>query len=167
VGLRILNSVNLIYCSGGTILPKITIVYYSRTGNTEKMAHAILAGAQMEPQIVGKVLIDFEASPTELITADAIIVGTPTCHHDMAQGIKQFFENLATQSTNFAQKVGASFGSFGWSGEAPRLALEIMEHKFTMNVVKPPLIKYQPDSIALTKGQEFGKRIAQQLVVPN
>lgn len=142
-------------------------MYYSRTGNTEKMAHAILAGAQMESQIIGKLLIDFEATPEELEATDAIIVGTPTYHHDMPRGIKKFFENLGTQSTDFTQKIGACFGSFGWSGEAPRLALEIMEHKFAMTVVKPPLlIKYQPDSTALTKCQEFGKRIAQQLMVP-
>lgn len=149
-----------------TTLAEVIIVYYSRSGNTEKMAHAIHAGVHMEDRIEGKLLVDFEASLPELVTGDAIIVGTPTYHHDMPPSIKQFFENLATQSINLAQKIGASFGSFGWSGEAPRLALEIMEHKFAMNVVKPPLlIKYRPDNNALTKCREFGKRIAQQLDV--
>lgn len=146
-------------------MPNIAIVYYSRTGNTEKMAQAILEGAQREPGIEGKLLIDFEASAATVGDVDAIIVGTPTYHHDMPRGIKQFFENLVTQSTNFAQKIGASFGSYGWSGEAPRLALEIMEHKFAMNVIKPPLlIKYRPDNTALIKCQDFGKRIVEQLV---
>lgn len=129
------------------------------------MAQAILEGAQREPGIEGKLLIDFEASSATVGDVDAIIVGTPTYHHDMPRGIKQFIENLVTQSTNFAQKIGASFGSYGWSGEAPRLALEIMEHKFAMNVIKPPLlIKYRPDNPALIKCQEFGKRIVEQLV---
>lgn len=146
-------------------MPNIAIVYYSRTGNTEKMAQAILEGAQREPGIEGKLLIDFEASAATVGDVDAIIVGTPTYHHDMPRGIKQFFENLVTQSTNFTQKIGASFGSYGWSGEAPRLALEIMEHKFAMKVIKPPLlIKYRPDNTALIKCQEFGKRIVEQLV---
>jgi flavorubredoxin len=124
------------------------------------MAHAILARA--------KLLIDFEASPEEFEIANAIIVSTPTYHHDMPRESKQFFETGATQSVNFAQKIGAGFSSFGWRGEAPRLALDIMEDKFAMNGVKPPLlIKYWPDSNVLTKCQEFGKRIAQQLVVPN
>lgn len=146
-------------------MPNIAIVYYSRTGNTEKMAQAILEGAQREPGIEGKLLIDFEASAATVGDVDAIIVGTPTYHHDMPRGIKQFFENLVTQSTNFTQQIGASFGSYGWSGEAPRLALEIMEHKFAMNVIKPPLlIKYRPDNTALIKCQDFGKRIVEQLV---
>ena len=146
-------------------MPKIAIVYYSRTGNTEKMANAILEGAQQVPEVDGKLLIDFEASSAILDDVGAIIVGTPTYHHDMPRGIKHFFENVATQTTDFTQKIGASFGSFGWSGEAPRLVLEIMEHKFAMNVVKPPLlIKYQPDTTALTKCREFGKKIAEQLM---
>lgn len=146
-------------------MPKIAIVYYSRTGNTEKMAHAILEGAQQVPEVDGKLLIDFEASSTTLDDIDAIIVGTPTYHHDMPRGIKHFFENMATQTTDFTQKIGASFGSFGWSGEAPRLVLEIMEHKFAMNIIKPPLlIKYQPDNTASTKCREFGKKIAEQLM---
>ena len=146
-------------------MPKIAIVYYSRTGNTEKMAHAILEGAQQVPEVEGKLLIDFEATSATLEDVGAVIVGTPTYHHDMPRGIKHFFENLATQTTNFNQKIGASFGSFGWSGEAPRLVLEIMEHKFAMNVIKPPLlIKYRPDNTALTKCHEFGRKIAEQLM---
>jgi flavorubredoxin len=128
------------------------------------MAQAVLEGAQKVTDIEGQLLIDFEASSATLEDVDAIIVGTPTYHHDMPRGIKQFFENLATQTTNFTRKIGASFGSFGWSGEAPRLALEIMEHKLAMDVIKPPLLsKYRPDNTALTKCREFGKRIAEQL----
>ena len=146
-------------------MPKIAFVYYSRTGNTEKMAHAILEGTQQMPEVEGKLLIDFEAKLATIEDVDAIIVGTPTYHHDMPRGIKHFFENLATHTTNFGQKIGASFGSFGWSGEAPRLVLEIMEHKFAMNVIKPPLlIKYRPDNAALTTCRGFGKKIAEQLV---
>ena len=146
-------------------MPKIAIVYYSRTGNTEKMAQTILEGTQQVPEVEGKLLIDFEATLASLEDFDAIIVGTPTYYHDMPRGIKLFFENLATQTTDLTQKIGASFGSFGWSGEAPRLVLEIMEHKFAMNVIKPPLlIKYRPDNTALTKCREFGKKIAGQLM---
>ncbi len=146
-------------------MTNIAIVYYSRKKKKKKMAQAILEGAQREPGIEGILLIDFEASAATVGDVDAIIVGTPTYHHDMPRGIKQFFENLVTQSTNFTQKIGASFGSYGWSGEAPRLALEIMEHKFAMKVIKPPLlIKYRPDNTALIKCQEFGKRIVEQLV---
>ena len=146
-------------------MSKVLIIYYSLSGNTEKMAQAVLEGGQKVSDIESQLLIDFEASSTKLGDIDAIIVGTPTYHHDMPRGIKHFFENLATQSTNLTQKIGASFGSFGWSGEAPRLALEIMEHKFAMDVIKPPLlIKYRPGNTALSKCREFGKRIAEQLV---
>jgi flavorubredoxin len=49
-------------------------------------------------------------------------------------------------------KIGAAFGSYGWSGEAPRLVLEILKNKFEMEVVEPPLlIKYTPDNDGLER----------------
>jgi multimeric flavodoxin WrbA len=90
-------------------LPNIAIVYYSRTGNTEKMAQAILEGAQREPGIEGKLLIDFEASRATVGDVDAIIVGTPTYHHDMPRGIKQFFEKPRNSINKFCSKNWSQF----------------------------------------------------------
>lgn len=130
------------------------------------MAQSILQGVQQLSNVEGRLLIDVEATMATLEDVGAIIIGTPTYHHDIPEGIKHFFESLATQANSFTQKIGASFGSFGWSGEAPRLVLEIMEHKFNMNVIKPPLlIKYRPDKAALTQCHDFGKRVAEQLIV--
>ena len=36
------------------------------------------------------------------------------------------------QGISLKGKVGAVFGSYGWSGEAPKLILEIMKYKFEM-----------------------------------
>lgn len=145
-------------------MSKIVVVYYSRTGNTEKMAKAISQGAQEVPGIEVRLILDFEAVPREFESADAIFVGVPTYHHDMTRGIKQLFEELAVQQVNLENKVGVCFGSFGWSGEAPRLTQEIMENRFGMRVRKPPLlVKYSPDEKALEKCRMLGKEVAQQL----
>jgi len=62
-------------------------------------------------------------------------------------------------------KVSASFGSYGWSGEAPRLVLEIMEKRFEMDVIKPPLlIKYTPSKDDLERCREFGRTIGERLI---
>jgi flavorubredoxin len=43
--------------------------------------------------------------------------------------------------------------------------LEIMENKFEMDVLNPPLlIKYTPDQAGLEKCKEFGKKIVERLV---
>jgi flavorubredoxin len=71
------------------------------------------------------------------------------------------------KNISLKNKVGAAFGSYGWSGEAPRLVLEIMRNKFEMHVLETPLlIKYAPDQIGLEKCSEFGRKIAEKLMIP-
>jgi len=144
-------------------MPKILILYYSRTGNTEKMAKAVAEGARTVQGI--EVELTYHATPEQLKEFDAIIVGTPTYHHDTTLDIKMLFEETAIKNVNLKGKVGAAFGSYGWSGEAPRLVLEILKNKFEMKVTEPPLlIRYTPDVADLEKCREFGKRIAEKLV---
>ncbi|MEM1563552.1 MAG: flavodoxin domain-containing protein [Candidatus Bathyarchaeia archaeon] len=144
-------------------MPKILILYYSRTGNTEKMAKAVAEGAKTVQSV--DVELTYHATPEQLKDFDAIIVGTPTYHHDTTVDIKMLFEEAAAKNINLKGKVGAAFGSYGWSGEAPRLVIEILKNKFEMEVTEPPLlIRYTPDATGLEKCKEFGKRIAEKLV---
>jgi flavodoxin I len=142
---------------------KILVLYYSRTGNTEKMAKAVAEGAK---SVQGaEVELSYSVSPEELSGFDAILVGTATYHHDMPVGFKTFFEEVAVKNISLKGKFGAAFGSYGWSGEAPKLVIEIMKNKFEMNVTEPPLsIRYEPDQAGLEKCKQFGKRIAESLI---
>jgi len=144
-------------------MPKILILYYSRTGNTEKMAKAVAEGAKVVQGV--EVELNYYVSLETLINFDAILVGVPTYHHDITGDMKMLFEEAAAKGVKLKGKIGAAFGSYGWSGEAPRLVLEIMENKFEMQVVEPPLlIKYTPDQTGLDKCKEFGKKIAERLM---
>ena len=146
-------------------MPKILILYYSRTGNTERMAKAIEEGARTVQGI--EVELKYYATPEELANFDTIVVGVPTYHHDMTVDIKNLFEEAAVKNIRLKDKVGAVFGSYGWSGEAPRLVLEIMKNKFEMHVMEPPLLlKYAPDQVGLEKCREFGRKIAERLTLP-
>jgi len=65
-------------------------------------------------------------------------------------------------------KVGAAFGSYGWTGEAPKLVIEIMKYKFEMQVAEPSLLaRYLPDAKILSDCRELGKRIAENLMSKN
>jgi flavodoxin I len=142
---------------------KILIVYYSQTGNTEKMARAIEEGAK---SVVG---IDTELKyfvrPEELEAADAIILGMPTYYHDIGIDMKNLLEGVSKQEINLKGKVGAAFGSYGWSGEAPNMLLEIMKNRFGMDVVEPALrIKYNPDKKGLEECRKLGKTVAEKIL---
>ena len=144
-------------------MSKILVLYYSRTGNTEKMAGAVAEGAR---SVQGtEVELNYYVSPEELAGFDAVLVGAATYHHDMSVNFKSFFEDVAVKNVNLKGKVGAAFGSYGWSGEASKLVIEIMKNKFEMDVTEPPLpIKYEPDQAGLEKCRELGRRVAERLI---
>lgn len=144
-------------------MKKVLVLYYSQTGNTEKMANAIAEGAQSSGNV--EVELNYHMETESLGTYDAILIGTPTYHHDMSMDFKNLFEDAAVQGISLKGKIGAAFGSYGWSGEAPRLVLEIMKNKFEMRVVEPPLLaKYTPDQNTLTACKDLGKRISESLM---
>jgi flavorubredoxin len=83
----------------------------------------------------------------------------------MPVDFKNLFEQAAVQGISLKGKIGAAFGSYGWSGEAPKLILEIMKYKFEMQVIEPPLLaKYAPDQNMLTACRELGKRVSETLM---
>ena len=126
------------------------------------MARAVAEGVR-EVEGVEVEVKEYE-TPQKLEEYDAIIIGAPTYHRSMTNSIKSFLEEAAFHKVNLVNKIGAAFGSYGWSGEAPRLALEVLENVFKMNVVKPPvLIKYTPDIQGLNECNKFGKQIAEQV----
>lgn len=143
--------------------PKILVLYYSRTGNTGAMAKAVAEGIKSVQGV--EVELNYYVPPEALSSFDALVFGVPTYHHDMPLGIKNFLEEVAVKNVDLRGKLGAAFGSYGWSGEAPRLVLEILKNRFGMVVVEPPLlVKYAPDKSGLEKCTDFGLKIAERLM---
>ncbi|MEM3597231.1 MAG: flavodoxin domain-containing protein [Candidatus Bathyarchaeia archaeon] len=144
-------------------MPRVLILYYSRTGNTEAMAKAVAEGIKSVQGI--DVEINYYVTPEALASFAALVFGVPTYHHDMPLSIKNFFEEIAVKNVDLRGKLGAAFGSYGWSGEAPRLVLEILKNRFGMVVVESSLlIKYAPDKSGLDKCVDFGRKIAERLM---
>jgi flavodoxin I len=142
---------------------KILVFYYSRTGNTEKMAEAVVEGAKSVGNV--EVELSYHVDAEDLSSFDAVLLGAPTYHHDMPIDMKNLFEEAAVKGVTLKGKVGAAFGSYGWSGEAPKLLLEIMKNKFEMQVIEPPLLaKYVPDENMLDKCRDFGRRVSETLM---
>ena len=143
--------------------PKLLILYYSQTGNTEMMARAVEQGAKSVPNV--KVELVYYAKAEDLADADAIIIGMPTYYHDISMDMKHLLEEVAAKKINLKGKIGAAFGSYGWSGEAPSLLLEIMKKRFEMQTIEPGLIvKYAPNEKALEECRKLGKTVAEKIV---
>jgi flavodoxin I len=138
-------------------MPKVVVVYLSTSGNTKAMADAIVEGAKSRN--VDAIAMNFhEARIEELISADAIALGSSTFYYKMLPPMEKFIESL--EKAKVADKVGAAFGSYGWSGEAPVMIAEKMR-ELGMNVIDPVLrIQYQPMEKDLEECKRLGKDIA-------
>ena len=95
---------------------KVLIVYYSRTGNTERMAKAVAEGASKVEgaEVVLKRVVD--ASVDELNEYDAIIIGSPTYYGQMASEVKRFLDESVKLHGQLEGKVGGAFTSCGAKG---------------------------------------------------
>ena len=141
----------------------LLILYNTRTGNTELMAKAVEDGAKTVQGV--EVTLTYHAHPEELQNADAVIIGAPTYNHHMTIDIQDLLEKTAQENITPKGKIAAVFGSYGWSGEAPQQVLEVLQNKFQMKIMAPPILaNYRPDEKALKTCRELGKKVAETLL---
>ena len=93
---------------------KILIVYYSGTGNTEKMAMGVSEGAKRVTNVVVVTKKVSDVTKEDLVSADGIILGSPTYYANMAAPMKKFIDDWAFKyGTYFGDKVGGAFATGG------------------------------------------------------
>ncbi|HSA88224.1 MAG TPA: NAD(P)H-dependent oxidoreductase [Nitrospira sp.] len=107
---------------------KILVTYHSLSGNTERMAQAVAAGAKSVSgaQIVSKRVGQVTAE--DLFTADAVVVGSPVYWSNMSGEVKAFFDNWQFKFGVFPEfkmknKVGAAFTTGGQISSGKELTM--------------------------------------------
>ena len=139
---------------------KLVVVYLSTSGNTKKMADAIAEGADSRGVNV-KVESFYDLDINELKDADAIALGSSTFWYKMHEAMARFIDRLAQE--DMKGKIGAAFGSYGWSGEAPIQIADRMRD-MGMKVVDPVLrVQWAPEDKDLKECERLGKDIAKAL----
>lgn len=91
---------------------KVLIVYDSKTGNTEKMAHAVAEGVMGEGVMVEVKRVD-EASVDALPGFDGLIIGSPVYYGQPSSKIKRFLDESVKYHGKLEGKVGGAFASSG------------------------------------------------------
>ncbi len=144
-------------------MARLLVIYYSSSGNTEKMAEAVAEGAKGVGNV--EVELNYRVGVDELSGFDSILVGTGTYNHEMPSDLREIFEEAASRGINLKGKIGSAFGSYGWSGEAPKYAIELLKNKLEMRVIEPPIMAiYAPDAKTLTECKELGRKISEMIV---
>ncbi len=143
---------------------KALVIYDTMWHSTEMMAKAIVDGLAQEG--VSVQLFDLSTNHrsdiiTEVLDAGALVIGSPTLNNGMLPRMADFLHYM--KGLRPANKIGAAFGSYGWSGEAVKLINAIMEEmKFT--VIDPGIkVQYVPAHDDLQKCVELGRKAAKAL----
>ena len=97
----------------------VLVTYHSATGNTEKMAQGVAEGAKAVSgtSVVLKRVAD--VSGNDLVSSDAVIVGSPVYFANMSGEVKTFLDNWQLkfglfQDRKMRNKVGAAFSTGAW-----------------------------------------------------
>ena len=142
----------------------VVIIYDTMWKGTEKMAQAMAKGLEKEGvkyKIFNMAICDRNDVLTEIFKAKGILIGSPTMNNGLLPTIMPILEDL--KGLKFKNKVGAAFGTYGWSGENVKIIEEILE-KAKIKILQEGIkFKWQPTKEELEKCVEFGRSFAQKM----
>ena len=150
-------------------MPKVLIIYKSKTGNTEAMAEAVEAGVRKEGVDVIRKRIE-DTTVDHLLEPDGIIIGSPTYFAATTGEIKKFIDESIKHFGKLEGKVGAAFASSGDLGGGGETALlDILRAFLVHGMIIPGFTSgghYGPVSVGAPNEErkkiciEFGARVA-------
>ncbi len=95
----------------------VLVTYHSVTGNTEKMAQGVAEGAKAVSGTTVVLKRVGDVTGEDLLSSDALIVGSPVYFGSMAGEVKTFFDNWALKfgfqfrDLKMRNKVGGAFAT--------------------------------------------------------
>ena len=145
---------------------KSAVILYDTMWNaTRLMAEAIgdgLAAEGVPYKLLHAAVSDRNDVITEIFKAKAIVIGSPTLNRGPLPTITPILEDL--KGLRFKNKIGAAFGSYGWSGEAVKL-LEQHLNACQIPVVAPGVLaKWQPTAEDLARCRQLGQQVAHAIL---
>lgn len=103
---------------------KITIIYDTRGGNTEKMAREVGKGVQEIDEVEVSIKHVDKAEPDDLLESDGIIIGSPTHCGLLSWKLKKFFDESTGDAWGDVKgKIGAAFSTSGGLGGGNEMAV--------------------------------------------
>lgn len=116
----------------------LLIVFHSQSGNTARLADAVVAGASEVDTIDVRCLRAFDAGVEDLAGCDALLLGTPENFGYMSGALKDFFDrtyyplenklnglpyavfvSAGNDGTNAVREIGRIANGYGWKEISP------------------------------------------------
>lgn len=143
----------------------LLVFYISSYGNTAHMAQAVVDGAETVPGVRVS-MYDLQAGGNlpfvDLIEeADGLAIGSPTINGDAVKPVWDLLSSLAVIKVR--DKLGAAFGSYGWSGEAINMIEDRLRGLKMRVPIKGVRARLIPTEDELLVCRDLGVQLAQHL----
>ncbi len=151
------------YWAANLTKKKIVVVYETMWGSTAKMARKIVEGITDAGGVIVE-LYDMAQSDrtdvfSQMLEAKAFIVGSSNHDSGILPNMTSFMEML--KGLHPKNRIGAAFGSYGWSG----IAIQSLQNTLAaagVEIVQPLLsVVYAPDDTQLAACYQMGKNVAE------
>ncbi len=152
---------------------QVLILYFSKSGNTQKLAEAIAKGVEKVEGVNGVLKNTDEVTQEDFLASDGIIAGSPVYFGVMAAELKKVFDDFVGTRKKMEGKVGAAFATSGdLTGGKETVMMSILQTMliYGMVIVGDPMSATghygvacvgEPDSKTEENGMKLGQRVAE------
>jgi flavorubredoxin len=141
---------------------RVTVFYASNYGNTEVLARAIsdaFSGTGLTSTLVDLTTCPEDTAKDHIESSVAVLIGTPTFNGDAP---KPVWDLVGLFSTVYSLgKKAATFGSYGWGGEGPKLIAERLTSMKLKVYPEPFRARLVPSDAELTELKGFAGKVAE------
>ena len=153
-------------------MEQVLVVYYSRSGNTKKLAEEVARGVGEAHGVGCVVKAAADVTKEDFLASSGIIAGSPCYFGSMAAPLKEMFDRLVAVRKDMGDKVGAAFATSGdASGGKETTLISILQVLliYGMIIVGDPLdatghygvsCTGSPDERTVQNARKLGKRVA-------
>lgn len=137
----------------------IAVIYWSGTGNTEKMANAVATGAKASGAEVELFSVS-DISAAKALEFDALALGCPSMGNEVLEE-NEFEPFFTALEASLSGKKVALFGSYGWGdGQWMRDWAERSSAAGAVLCGDGLIVNETPDANGLAQCEALGKEIA-------
>ncbi len=152
---------------------QVLILYHSRSGNTRRLAEAIMEGVLQVEGTTPVLRSVQEVTKDDFVECSAVIAGSPVYFGSMSAELKDVFDRFVGVRKKMENKVGAAFATSGdLSGGKETTMISIIQALliYGMIVVGEPLSASghygvscvgSPDASAREDARRLGERVAE------
>ena len=142
--------------------PRAVILYDTMWHATRRMAEAIgdgLSDAGVDNKLFQMAVSDRNDVITEIFKSRTILIGSPTLNRGLLPTIMPILEDC--RGLRLQNKLGAAFGSYGWSGESVKVIEKHLEECKIPIIREGIRCKWQPTAEDLEACRRFGREVAE------